>query len=470
MSLKDRIKRKKMQSAPQLAPKSEQEKFEISEKCVAYKNDLIDYLKKTFDYSLFFNKTKEQRSAIVADVIEKYLEFNCRDLTLSWGERQRFIADILEQSNWFGPLLHLLEDPCVSVIYVNGPQEVFVEKNLKIIQTSDSFTNEEHLKNTIKNLINIGEHTEWLGETACCTKLSNGTTIKAIFPPLANGVGYLVIKKFDKSLCDFNSLIKNEFITDEMAKFLNFSTSKGVNIIITGAPFSGKTTLLAAIGKEIERSKRIVLARSSEEVEIKSPSCVTLNIDRDDFAATFSQAMFLMPEIILYPDVNTQHIGELLSSSSISLLTTVLVNNEEEILPILSNSLQNIELIASKDILTVHLEKTKNCGLKVKSISQIIVENKNLRLKKIMEYQGTQTSNGSELFEYESTGYLPDFVTKEELDTFGINEQFFDKGYEHEFVRDVIEVENDFAVTTESELDKSFRKTKKLSIKSRFNK
>lgn len=473
MSLKDRIKQKKQLSAPQLAPRDAVKSQEYLQKCDEIKNEILDYLKKIFNYSLLFEKTEEERKAVLTETIEKYMDFNCRDVFLSWSEKQKMISEILSHSNWFGPLLHLLEDEKVSVIYVNGVNSVFVEKDFKCIQTADTFKDDEHLASTIKNLVSIVDNAIWESESVCCAKLPNGITIKAVFPPLAAGVGYLVIKKFNKTLCNFNELIKREFITDEISKFLKYAFEKNVNIIVAGEQSSAKTTLLAALVNEISPSQRVVFVKDSQEIDVTNEAFVTLNVNKQSAETLIEQAKFLAPQSIIYPDIEKKWLGDFIRNTNAGCVTTVSTSNDAEILSLLSGSCKSAQLssstlFATTPTLLVRTEKTQSFGFKLKSISQLLIKDDELSLEKIIELKTVPTDNGGNYCEYQSFGIRPNFVSINEFDEININPRFFDEDYEHEYVHDVIAVEQDVLPHIESELDKAFKKTKKLSIKSRF--
>src|SRR5437763_11409583 len=60
-------------------------------------------------------------------------------------ERERLVAEVLDETFGFGPLEPLMADPTITDILINGHKTVYVERNGQLEQVAVTFTDERHL-------------------------------------------------------------------------------------------------------------------------------------------------------------------------------------------------------------------------------------------------------------------------------------------------------------------------------------
>ncbi|MEH7180847.1 CpaF family protein [Neobacillus vireti] len=159
----------------------------------------------------------------------------------------------------FGPIHSLFLDENVSGIMVNGPCQVYCERNGKIELTSIQFRDNEHIVNVIGKFaaqlgIKMDENSPILD-----TRLPDGSCVNAILPPAATKGPAITIKKTSKNSLQLKDLINSGMVTEEMAHFLSACVEDRLNIFISGGSGAGKTTLLNALSHLIQRDEKRII-------------------------------------------------------------------------------------------------------------------------------------------------------------------------------------------------------------------
>ena len=228
--------------------------FEISNKKVSSYNTLNDY-------EIFKDKAllDSLRNKIIQSLIDndipndKYLTQYINDevdhalegYDLSNLERNHIFNLIDNEINGYGPITELLDDKNITEIMVNGPNEIYIEIDGKVIKdNSVSFINDEHIIRTIQRMIQPLGRTIDVANPMVDSRLKDGSRINAIIPPLSLNGPVLTIRKFKENLSTIDNLIRNGTLTPYMARFLEACVKAKLNIIVCGGTGSGKTTVL----------------------------------------------------------------------------------------------------------------------------------------------------------------------------------------------------------------------------------
>jgi pilus assembly protein CpaF len=100
--------------------------------------------------------------------------------------------------------------------------------------------------------------------------------VNAIIPPLAIDGPCVSIRRFGSRPLQFDDLIKNESVLQEMVEFITGCVRAKLNILISGGTGSGKTTLLNALSSFIPEVERIVTIEDSAELQLQQIHVVRL--------------------------------------------------------------------------------------------------------------------------------------------------------------------------------------------------
>ena len=236
---------------------------------------LLDTLRNKIVQSAIDNNIPNNKNlnTYINEEIDKTLE----GYDLSSLERNHIFNLIENEINGYGPLTELLDDPNITEIMVNGPSEIYIELDGKIIKDDTvSFINEEHILRTIQRMIQPLGRTIDLSTPMVDSRLKDGSRINAVIPPLSLNGPIITIRKFKRNLNNIEDLIRNGTLTPYMARFLDACVKAKLNILVCGGTGSGKTTILNVLSSFINDDERIITIEDAAELKLKQEHVITL--------------------------------------------------------------------------------------------------------------------------------------------------------------------------------------------------
>src|SRR6202034_4405442 len=108
-------------------------------------------------------------------------------------------------------------------------------------------------------------------------RLSDGSRVNAIIPPLAVDGPLLSIRRFSTDKLMPPDLVDRRAMTPGMMELLESAVKARMNIIIAGGTGAGKTTLLNALSAFISPKERIVTIEDAAELQLKQPHVARLD-------------------------------------------------------------------------------------------------------------------------------------------------------------------------------------------------
>lgn len=165
-------------------------------------------------------------------------------------------------------LQELLEDPDITEIMVNGPDNIFVEKAGRLYRSPLRFSSPEKLSDVIQQI--AAEQNKIINESSPIvdTRLPDGSRINIILPPVALSQGIITIRRFPKEAITMDRLLSFGSISQEIADFLKLLVRARYNIFISGGTGSGKTTFLNALTEFIPPAERVITIEDSAELQL----------------------------------------------------------------------------------------------------------------------------------------------------------------------------------------------------------
>ena len=187
--------------------------------------------------------------------------------------REVFAETLLQ---FFGPVRRYLEDPAVSEVMINGPDQIFIEKRGKLELTDARFSSREALMAALRNVAqyvgkSIDEHRPILEG-----RLPDGSRIEAVIPPAAPDGPDVSIRRFFKETLTVQRLVDFGSLTTEAAQLLECLVVMKQNVVVAGGTGSGKTSMLNALSSFIPDGERIVIIEDSREVQLQRQHVVQL--------------------------------------------------------------------------------------------------------------------------------------------------------------------------------------------------
>ena len=210
--------------------------------------------------------------------IKKHVEIALRKIQAQYPNfsYDELVHEVIDEAVGLGPLEPLLRDPQITEIMVNGPTQIYVEKNGNIEKTNLQFLNDHSLRNIIARIVGpLGRRVDE-SSPMVDARLKDGSRVNVILPPLAIKGATITIRKFSKKNYTFQDLIHKESLTLHAARFVDFCIKTKRNILIAGGTGSGKTTLLNCISGSIPGDERIVTIEDAAELQLSQPHVVSL--------------------------------------------------------------------------------------------------------------------------------------------------------------------------------------------------
>src|SRR5208282_5936965 len=195
---------------------------------------------------------------------------------LSSLEKQQICDEVLDEVFGLGPLEPLLQDPSISDILVNTHKQVYIERKGLLELTTVTFRDAQHLLRIIDKIVSqVGRRVDE-SNPMVDARLSDGSRVNAIIPPLAVDGPILSIRRFSTDKLMPPDLVDRLAMTQGMMELLEAAVKARLNIIIAGGTGSGKTTLLNALSAFINGKERIVTIEDAAELQLKQPHVVRL--------------------------------------------------------------------------------------------------------------------------------------------------------------------------------------------------
>lgn len=310
-----------------------------------------------------------------------------------------------------GVLQELLEDDSVTEIMVNGPNQIFYEKNGRFYKYPFYFSSEEKLQDVIQQIVGKHNRVVNLSSPIVDTRLEDGSRVNVVLTPIAIDGSAISIRKFSKIPLSMEALIEKETLSLEVAEFLKTLVKARYNLFISGGTSSGKTTFLNALSAYIPHEERIITIEDSAELQLQEISnMVRLETRKsntegvkDITARTLIHtALRMRPDRIIVGECRGEEALDMLQAMNTGhdgSLSTGHANSPQDMLNRLETMvLMGMDLplaavrqqIASGIDIMVHLERGRDKKRRVMEVSEVLgVQNGVIRLNKIYEFQGT---------------------------------------------------------------------------------
>jgi pilus assembly protein CpaF len=180
--------------------------------------------------------------------------------------REVFLQTIAE---FFEPIRSLLDDPTVADIMINGPGQIYAERNGIIELTDLRFDSQEALESALRNVAQFVGRVVDAERPILEGRLPDGSRIEAVFPPVAPQGPSVSIRRFFKETLDVERLIEFGAMTEDLAATLGALVASKHNIVIAGGTGSGKTSMLNALSSFIPEGERVVTIEDARELQLQ---------------------------------------------------------------------------------------------------------------------------------------------------------------------------------------------------------
>jgi pilus assembly protein CpaF len=358
-------------------------------------------------------------------------------IVLTRVDRMRLFEAIAAEILGLGPIEPLLNDDSVTEIMVNGPKQVYVEQGGRLYKTDIHFKDDDHVMRVIDRIISpLGRRCDE-SSPMVDARLSDGSRVNAIIPPLSLVGPVLTIRKFSKTPYTENDMVRFGTLTQDMVEFLRACVQVRLNVVVSGGTGSGKTTFLNVLSSFIPNDERIVTIEDAAELQLRQEHVVTLesrpaNIEgkgRISIRELVGNALRMRPDRII--------VGEVRGGEALDMLQAMNTGHDGSLTTLHSNSprdtlarLETLVLMAGMDLphraireqvskaiqLIVHESRMKDGSRKIVNIAEVQgMEGDVVVMQDIFIFEQTGVENGRIQGRLRPTGIRPRFMETFEI-------------------------------------------------------
>ncbi|HET7737213.1 MAG TPA: CpaF family protein [Tepidiformaceae bacterium] len=349
-------------------------------------------------------------------------------------EREETVSRVVDEIVGLGPIEPLLRDPGISEVMVNGPDEIFFERDGIIYESSVRFRDGGHILRIIDRIVAaLGRHVDEASPMVDA-RLQDGSRVNVIIPPLAPNSPVLTIRKFRGDRYSMADLIRAGTLTSSMAELLDACVRAKVNMVLSGGTGTGKTTLLNALSAAIPERERIVTIEDPIELKLQQRHVVPLEarpasiegrgeVTQRDLVRN---ALRMRPDRIIVGEVRGSEAFDMMQAMNTGhegSLTTVHANSPRDAL----GRIENMVLMAGMDLpvlaireqmasalhLIVQISRLADGVRRITHVTEIAgMEGQRITLQEIFAFvQRGIDAEGNVIGELKPTGIRPAIAT-----------------------------------------------------------
>ena len=335
-----------------------------------------------------------------------------------------------------GPIRDLVLDDSLTEVMVNGPENVYVERNGKILLTDRKFDDENHLLRVIDFIVSaVGRRIDFRTPMVDA-RLLDGSRVNAVISPIALDGPMLTIRKFSRDPYQAEDLVNFGTITHEAIGFLKACVMARANLMISGGTGTGKTTLLNVCSSFIPPDERIVTIEDAAELQLHQEHVCRLEARPPDLNGENRVAIrdLVINALRMRPDRIV--VGECRAGESLDMLqamntghdgslTTLHANTQRDALSRLETMVMmaGIDLpakairqqVASAIDLIVQLARLRDGTRRVISITEITgMEGDTVTMQEVFKFEskGADPTTGKIIGEFNPTGIRPRIIDR----------------------------------------------------------
>jgi len=188
---------------------------------------------------------------------------------LNLDEMKRMRQELFNAIRRLDILQELIEDPTVTEIMINGPEDIFIERDGKVVRTDRAFVSMEKLEDVVQQIVSACNRVVNESTPIVDARLENGDRVNVVLPPVALNGPIVTIRRFPDKPIRMEDLLLFGSVPEEIAAFLECVVRAGYNIFISGGTGSGKTTFLNALSAYIPPDERIITIEDNAELQIR---------------------------------------------------------------------------------------------------------------------------------------------------------------------------------------------------------
>ena len=353
--------------------------------------------------------SRESSDEEIRELIDEMLIRESRENPISLAERVKLRKELFHAVRKLDILQELVDDPQITEIMINGPDQIFIEQSGRLMESGLHFDSAEKLQNVIQQIVSDCNRTVNEASPIVDARLQNGARVNVVLNPVALNGPIVTIRRFPDQPITMEDLVSFGSITEEVCQWLNKLVQAKYNIFISGGTGSGKTTFLNALSNYIPEEERIITIEDSAELQIKNiPNLVRLETRNANvegcreitIRALIKTSLRMRPDRIIVGEVRGGEAFDMmqcLNTGHDGSMSTGHANSSQDMLSRLENMiLMGIEIplaairqqIASGIDIIIHLGRLRDKTRKVLEIVEVLgYEENEIRLAPLYRFE-----------------------------------------------------------------------------------
>ena len=415
------------------APRPKVDQLRVTNEYQDLKTKIHGRLVDLIDLTILDSLDEARLRQEIRKLVERMLVEGNGGFPLNFQERERFIREVQDEVLGLGPLEPFMQDASVSDILVNTFKQIYVERFGKLELTEGRFKDDYHLRRIIDKIVSaVGRRVD----ESCPmvdARLSDGSRVNAIIPPLALDGPILSIRRFSKDPLELDDLLTLRTLTPEIGELIKGMVKARLNVLISGGTGTGKTTLLNVLSRFIPDGERIVTIEDSAELQLKQEHVVRLetrppNVEGKGEVTSrdlVRNSLRMRPDRIIVGEVRGAEVLDMLQAMNTGhdgSLSTIHSNSPRDALMRLETlvAMSGLQFpsgsvrryISSALNVIVQIARLMDGGRKIISFQEITgMEGEIITLQEIFSFEQTQVdTQGAVRGRFRATGIRPKFV------------------------------------------------------------
>jgi pilus assembly protein CpaF len=399
---------------------------------------VLDYVGKKLAKEIDINDLKklkpEKRAEKIYVVLKEIIDIE--KIIISEKEIPKLVKEIYEDTFGLGPISTLINNDQVTEIMINNWNDIYIEESGIIKKTNIRFRSADHIRNLVEKILGpLGLRVDE-SSPMVDARLDDGSRINIVLKPVSTNDVVMTVRKFKRNILNAGDLVKLGTLSKNISDFIKICVQSNLNIIVSGATSTGKTTFLNVISNFIPPDERIITIEDTLELSLSLNHVVRLESRPPNLEGKgeitirdlVRNSLRMRPDRIIVGEIrgieaidtlqamNTGHDGSMTTIHAnspidlISRLETILLMSGINLNP---SSARRV--ISSSIDMIIHLERLSDGKRILSSLSEIISSGKTindsntLEVKEIFKLQEQDKKTPDNLI---YTGMIPGFINK----------------------------------------------------------
>lgn len=183
--------------------------------------------------------SKEMDDEQLIEVIYSAITEKAQEVPISLKEKTALGKELFNAFRKLDILQDLIEDEEITEIMINGTDNIFIEKEGKLMQLQKRFVSRDKLEDVIQQIVAGANRIVNEASPIVDARLEDGSRVNVVLPPIAINGPIVTIRKFPKEVMTMEELIRKESVSREIALFLERLVISKYNIFVSGGTGSG---------------------------------------------------------------------------------------------------------------------------------------------------------------------------------------------------------------------------------------